>query len=293
MRFGGKPNEVGQCSYRVAKQLRPGFPLKLIHTLSPQAIVQSRPCRARLYAMIAEPRPSSSYGAHVEPAAPALPTTTSRTCWRGSSGLASLISERPLASRPLRLLAIFLSLTGWSAACRLRLDTSRVVTESTASCMSYMPWMGIHRQPYPGRVCTVPHAMHGGAPSDEPCTGLHRQSCPGGVCTISLHGWAPSDMPWMGTQVKRALDGYAPSVMPCMGMRRQTGPGWVHRSDMPWMGTRRQSCHALVCTVNHARHGRAPSDMPWMGTQVIRHALDGYEPSVMPCMGMHRPSCPR
>ena len=60
MRLGGKPKEVGQCSYRVAKQLRPGFPLKLIHTLSPQAIVQSRPCRARLYAMIAEPRPRSS-----------------------------------------------------------------------------------------------------------------------------------------------------------------------------------------------------------------------------------------
>ena len=168
----------------------------------------------------------------------------------GSSGLASLSAERPLASRQLRLLAIFLSLTGWSAACRLRLDTSRVVTESTASCMSDMPWMGIHRQPCPGRVCTVPHAC--GAPSDEPCTGLHRQSCPGGVCTISLHGWAPSDMPWMGTQVKRALDGYAPSVMPCTGMRRQTCPGWVCRSDMPWMGRHRQSCPAWVCTVRHA-----------------------------------------
>jgi hypothetical protein len=98
LRFGGKPKEVGQCSYRVAKQLRPGFPLKLIHTLSPQAIVQSRPCRARLYAMIASHGPAHPYGAHVEPAAPAQPTTTPRTCWRGSSGLASLISERPLAS---------------------------------------------------------------------------------------------------------------------------------------------------------------------------------------------------
>ena len=109
LRFGGRPNEVGQCSYRVAKQLRPGFPLKLIHTLSPQAIVQSRPCRARLYAMIASHGPAHPYGAHVEPAAPAQPTTTPRTCWRGSSGLASLISERPLASHRPRLLAIFLS----------------------------------------------------------------------------------------------------------------------------------------------------------------------------------------
>ena len=269
--------------------------------------------------MIAEPRPSSSYGAHVEPAAPALPTTTSRTCWRGSSGLASLISERPLASRPLRLLAIFLSLTGWSAACRLRLDTSRVVTESTASCMSYMPWMGIHRQPCPGRVCTVPHAMHGGAPSDEPCTGLHRQSCPGGVCTISLHGWAPSDMPWMGTQVKRALDGYAPSVMPCMGMHRQTCPGWVCRSDMPLMVRRRQSCPAWVCSVRHALDGYAsptgpgwvrrsdgpwmgthcqscpawvgtvtPSDAPWMGTQVRQTPGWVCTVSDVPYVGVHR-----
>ena len=32
MRFGGRPKEVGQCSYRVAKQLQPGLPPKLIHT---------------------------------------------------------------------------------------------------------------------------------------------------------------------------------------------------------------------------------------------------------------------
>ena len=33
MRFGGMPKEVGQCSYRVAKQLQPGLPPKLIHTV--------------------------------------------------------------------------------------------------------------------------------------------------------------------------------------------------------------------------------------------------------------------
>ena len=133
------------------------------------------------------------------------------------------------------------------------------------------PWMGTQVRQTPGWVCTVRRALRGCAPSD----GHAGQTSPGCACTASP-----------------ALHGYALSVMPCMGMCHQTGPGWVHRSDMPWMGTRRQSCHALVCTVNHARHGRAPSDMPWMGTQV-RHALDGYAPSVMPCMGMHRPSCPR
>jgi hypothetical protein len=32
MRFGGRPKEVEQRSYRVAKQLQPGLPPKLIHT---------------------------------------------------------------------------------------------------------------------------------------------------------------------------------------------------------------------------------------------------------------------
>jgi len=140
-----------------------------------------------------EPRPSSSYGAHVEPAAPAQPTTTSRTCWRGSSSLASLISERPLASRHLRLLAISLSRSLVVGCCQLRLDTSRLVTAATASCMSDIPWMGMHRQPCPGRVCTALHACMGGhrqtstawvAPSVRPWRGLHHQSCPAWVGTI-------------------------------------------------------------------------------------------------------------
>ena len=52
--------KVRQCSYRVAKQLLTGLPLELIHTLSPQAFVQSHPWWVRLYAVIAEPRPRSN-----------------------------------------------------------------------------------------------------------------------------------------------------------------------------------------------------------------------------------------
>ena len=48
---------------RIAKQLLTGLPLKLIHTLSPQAFVQSHPWWVRLYAVIAEPRPRSTHGA--------------------------------------------------------------------------------------------------------------------------------------------------------------------------------------------------------------------------------------
>jgi hypothetical protein len=40
MRFGGMPNEVGQCSYRVAKQLQPGLPPKLIHTVLSTLVLQ-------------------------------------------------------------------------------------------------------------------------------------------------------------------------------------------------------------------------------------------------------------
>ena len=40
MRFGGMPKEVGQCSYRVAKQLQPGLPPKLIHTVLSTLVLQ-------------------------------------------------------------------------------------------------------------------------------------------------------------------------------------------------------------------------------------------------------------
>ena len=219
--------------------------------------------------MIASHGPAHPYGAHVEPAAPAQPTTTSRTCWRGPSGLASLISERPLASHQPRLLAISLSLTGWSAACQLRLDASRLLTESTASCRSDMPWMGMPRQPCPGRVCTALHAcivrraLHGSAPAVRPWRGLHHQSCPAWVVASrhALNGYAGYACPgW-----------YASSVMPGMDVRRQTCPGWVRRADMPGRVRHYQSCPAWVCTAGHALDGLAgPTGPGW-----VSHALWG------------------
>jgi hypothetical protein len=211
-----------------------------------------------------------------------------------------------------------LSLTGWSAACQLRLDASRLLTESTASCRSDMPWMGMPRQPRPGRVCTALHAcivrraLHGSAPSVRPWRGWHHQSCPawvgtsrhalngyaghacpGWVCIVhhARHGCVTSDMPWMGTQGRHAREGQALSVMPCVGMHCRTCPGWARRSDRPWMG---QPCPVGLGAVSHAPCGYAPPDMPWMGTHCqscpARVGTDAPQPgtgtrSDMPWMG--------
>jgi len=69
MRFGGRPKEVGQCSYRVAKQLQPGLPPKLIHTALLKAGWKARRCRTLRLPLPRSSRSARHYGAPVAMAA--------------------------------------------------------------------------------------------------------------------------------------------------------------------------------------------------------------------------------